>query len=58
MASYIDLALFPPSFSPKHPFPDHFKPFMDFLGYHIRTYFLTNVWVSREADTGMSQPGG
>ena len=29
MASYIDLAPFPPSFSPNGPFPDHFRPFLD-----------------------------
>ena len=31
MASYIELAPFPPSFSPKGPFPDHFRLFLDFL---------------------------
>ena len=30
MASYIDLAPFPPSFSPNGLISDHFRPFLDF----------------------------
>ena len=46
-------------FQPEPPIPEPFQTifgFLEFLGYHIRTYFLTNIWVSQEADTDMDQP--
>ena len=48
-------------FHPEPLIPGQFQTifgFSDFWGDRIRTYFLTNIWVSREADTGMSQRGG
>ena len=52
MASYIDLAPFPPSFSPNHPFPNLFRPFWD---------YFSIFWVSYLDlffDKYMRQPGG
>ena len=61
MASYIDLAPFPPSFSPNGLIADHFRPFLDFGIFgvsYMDSREMTHVWVSREADIYMGQPGG
>ena len=37
-----------------------FQTILGFFGFfmcHIRTYFLTNIWVSQEAEIVLSQPG-
>ena len=38
-------------FQPEHPIPKPFQTFFGLFGYHIWTYFLTLIWISREADT-------
>ena len=53
MASYIDSAPFPPSFSPNHPLPNDFKPFLDLgdiFGIILRPIFYK--YMSQPSDQG------
>ena len=60
MASYIDLAPFPLSFTPNGQFSDHFRPFLDFgdFSHSIFVHIFDKYMSLPSDDTHMGQPGG
>ena len=59
MASYMDLAPFPPSFSPNRLFLNYFRPYDLFVFLNtIIDLFFDKYMSQLSDDTDMDQPGG